>query len=215
MLAVTAAAVMVSGCGGGQENQVSSNDPSVEQAFESAKTYWRDHSVGAVANTRLVTLANPGDTFYCTPASQASTQRNMATKVLRYSSGPIAYYCGGQDTIVVNGKNLESEVARVEPDGISPQSFIAYVVAHELGHGIANTTGYAPEARESEFRADCYAGAALSGMGILEIPQLAESSLLRGHGLEHATGDERTLAFNTGVQNPDGKRCSNYYNPAD
>jgi hypothetical protein len=187
---------------------VSPNLPVVQEAFDQMRGYWVEQGVGAAAATRLVTLREREDVFFCSN-NVGAEQRAISVEPIRsLKVNTIAQYCAGDNTIVLLEKAL---IHRAEAAGQSLDMHARWVGAHELGHVVAAARGYVHDSGGNliiENRADCYGGQALAHTNPALVPIIVSHLREARNSATHGTPGQRVAAVLAGAQ--DGANCAEY-----
>ncbi|TCC54218.1 hypothetical protein E0H73_39395 [Kribbella pittospori] len=119
-----------------------------------------------------------------------------------------AFYCGPGDFLAWDEQLMEAGYSQIG------DAWVYLIIAHEWGHAIQARLNRDQVSVQAELQADCLAGAALQGAandGLIEIEPGDSEELAKTlaavaddypwtNESDHGNAQERTSAFNTGVQ---------------
>ncbi|WP_406055542.1 neutral zinc metallopeptidase [Kribbella sp. NBC_00889] len=168
-----------------------------ESAVKAVDTYWRTH------------FSEHFDGQYKSPRVEGSYVGANGPSCGGEPSVPFnAFYCGPGDFLAWDEQLMAAGYSQIG------DAWIYLIIAHEWGHAIQARLNRDQVSVQAELQADCLAGAALQGAakdGLIEIEpgdseELAQTLAAVADDYpwtnesDHGNAQERTSAFNTGVQ---------------
>ncbi|MEV0799492.1 neutral zinc metallopeptidase [Kribbella sp. NPDC050281] len=168
-----------------------------ETAVKAVDTYWRTH------------FSEHFDGQYKSPRVEGSYVGANGPSCGGEPSVPFnAFYCAPGDFLAWDEQLMEAGYSQIG------DAWIYLIIAHEWGHAIQARLNRDQVSVQAELQADCLAGAALQGAakdGLIEIEpgdseELAQTLAAVADDYpwtnesDHGNAQERTSAFNTGVQ---------------